>query len=154
VDSSSLEQMSLLIYNSYGRHFEFEKMKQGRVVFHTNRNYIDQVCGDYLISFKNDFSKAYIENDYLLNISTPFRKAMPLKLPKMRLTVDYFTLHKCPGSSILLVVITPSFDDRLTHPEPQYLFTINTETFEVKPVVCPYLPIRNIVPTAGDRYFC
>jgi len=43
-------------------------MKQGRTVFHTNLNYIDQVCSDYLVSFKNDFTKGYIENDYIQNI--------------------------------------------------------------------------------------
>jgi len=68
LDSSSIEQMSLLLYDQYGKHVDFNKMKQGRTVFHTNLNYIDQVCSDYLVSFKNDFTKGYIENDYIQNI--------------------------------------------------------------------------------------
>jgi hypothetical protein len=102
--------MSLLLYDQYGKHIDFSKMKQGRTVFHTNLNYIDQVCGDYLVSFKNDFSKGYIENDYTQNIETPFRKAIPLQLPKMIISIDFIAIYMSPGSKVLLVVLTPNLD--------------------------------------------
>lgn len=38
-------------------------------------------------------------------------------------------------------------------PEAQYLFTINTETHVVQPVSCSMVPIRCIVPVAGNRFY-
>jgi hypothetical protein len=152
-DTSELEEMSLLSYNKFGRHFHFSKMNQGRAVFHTQLNYIDQVCGNYLISFKNDFSKAYLESEYLSNIATPFRRAVPLKLPPNKIKVDFIALYMCPGSKLILAVLTPDFDEVVLKPEPQYLFIINIDTYEVKPVVCPFIPVRSVVPATNNRFY-
>ena len=58
-----------------------------------------------------------------------------------------------PGSKLLIAVLTPNLDQRLLKPEAQYLFTINTETNVVQPVSCSMVPIRCIIPVAGDRFF-
>jgi hypothetical protein len=41
LDTSSIDQMSLLVYTRYGRVFRFMKMKMGKVVFHSTKNYHD-----------------------------------------------------------------------------------------------------------------
>jgi hypothetical protein len=37
----------------------------GRMLFHSFPDYMDQVCDEFLISFKNDMSKGYLADDYI-----------------------------------------------------------------------------------------
>ena len=54
----------------------------------------------------------------------------------------------------MLVILMPSFEQLIHEPEPQYLFTIDIQTYDVKPVKCPIVPIEKIVIAPGNRFFC
>ena len=64
VDVINLDQMSILKYDIEGRNFEFQKWNAAKLIYHTDKKFLEQICGSNLICLKKDMSVGFFNTNF------------------------------------------------------------------------------------------